>query len=92
MALKRKPDSAECYFNLASAYNDKGDKKQAAYYFRTSLRYDDQNPETYYELGMIFLDSEEPDDRESAITSLRKAVELNPTHAKALKALEQNAE
>jgi len=41
MALKRKPDSAECYFNLGSAYNDKGDKHQAMQNFRTSLRFDD---------------------------------------------------
>jgi len=58
MALKRKPDSAQCYFNLATAYNDKGDKKQAAHNFRTSLRFDDQNPEAYYELGILFMASD----------------------------------
>ena len=41
MALKRKPDSAECYFNLATAYNDKGNKKEAMLNFRTCLRWDD---------------------------------------------------
>jgi len=41
MALKRKPDSAECHFSLASAYNAKGDKTQAILSFRTSLKFDD---------------------------------------------------
>ena len=89
MALKRKPDSAECYYNLASAYNDKGDKKQAAHYFRTSLRFDDQNPETYYELGLIFSKSDLPDEQEAAVQALKKAIELNPSHVKARQALEQ---
>lgn len=83
MALKRKPDSAQCYFNLATAYNDKGDKKQAAHNFRTSLRFDDQNPEAYYELGILFMASDQPDEREGARKALLKAVELNPNHAKA---------
>lgn len=89
MALKRKPDSAECYFNLATAYNDKGDTKQAAHHFRTSLRYDDTNPEAYYELGLIFMKSEQPDELEAAYKALKKCLELNPNHGKAMTALKQ---
>ena len=87
MALKRKPDSAECYFNLATAFNDKGDSKQAAHHFRTSLRFDDQNAEAYYELGLIFIKSEEPDEQEAAVKALEKAIELKPDHQKAAAAL-----
>ena len=90
--MKRKPDSAQCYFNLATAYNDKGDKKQAAHYFRTSLRYDDTNAETYYELGLLFLHSENQDEREGARVSLRKCLEMNEDHEKARAALESIAE
>ena len=88
MALKRKPDSAQCYFNLATAYNDKGDKKQAALYFKTSLRFDENNPEAYYELGLLYKDSVMPDDAEDARRSFKMCLEKNPGHEKARAALD----
>ena len=72
---------------MATAYNDKGDKKQAAHYFRTSIRHDDSNPEAYFELGMLFIASEMEDDREGSRKALIKCLELNPEHEKARAAL-----
>jgi tetratricopeptide (TPR) repeat protein len=45
-ALKLNPESAECHFNIASAYNDKGDYLNALHHYNQSLRYDGGNLET----------------------------------------------
>ena len=39
-ALKLNPDSAECHFNIASAFNDKGDYENAIKHYKDSLKYD----------------------------------------------------
>ena len=53
-ALKLNPDSAECHFNIASAYNDKGDFDNAIRHYKDSLQYDPKNAETYVNLGTIY--------------------------------------
>ena len=40
MALTLNDDSAECYFNLASAHKDKGDLQEAIQMFKKAIRYD----------------------------------------------------
>ena len=87
MALKRKPDSAECYFNLATALNDKGDKKAARQNFKTCIKHDDSNADAYYELGLIAMQSGEIDDIDGAREAFQKALARNPHHAKAREAL-----
>ena len=44
--MKLNPDSAECHFNIASAYNDKGDFEEALKHYKESLRLDPKNVET----------------------------------------------
>jgi len=53
LALKLNPDSAECYFNLASAQFDKGSYDQAKVNFWTAHELNDKNPETNFQLGLI---------------------------------------
>ena len=53
-ALKLNPDSAECHFNIASAYNDKGDYEMAIQHYKESLKNDPNNAETYVNLGTIY--------------------------------------
>ena len=59
MALTLNDDSAECYFNLASAYKDKGDTVEAIKKFKQAIKYDEKNPEAYFEVGCILADSSE---------------------------------
>ena len=40
MALKFNPDSSECHFNLANAFNDNHQKKEALFHFIETLKYD----------------------------------------------------
>lgn len=54
LALKLNPDSAECHFNIASAYNDKGLLDIALTHYQESLKYDPKNAETYINLGNIY--------------------------------------
>lgn len=53
-AIKLNPDSAECHFNIASAYNDKGELSNAFKHYKESLTYDKNNIETYLNIGSIF--------------------------------------
>jgi len=48
LALKLNPDSAECHFNIASAYRDNKQYKEAELHYETSLKLNKSNPETYY--------------------------------------------
>lgn len=45
-ALKLNPESAECHFNIASAYNDQKDKEMALKHYKESLYRDEGNVET----------------------------------------------
>ena len=83
MALTLNEDSAECYFNLASAYKDKGDTGEAIMKFKMALKYDPQNPETFYELGCIYADMNDEAANTAAIDAFEKALQLNPDHEKA---------
>jgi len=53
LALKLNPESAECYFNLASAQFDKGALDQAKMNFMLAQEINQDNPETHYQLGLI---------------------------------------
>lgn len=48
------PESAECHFNIASAYNDKGDFDNAIKHYKESLNFDPNNAETFANLGDIY--------------------------------------
>ena len=54
MALKLNPNSPECHFNIATAYNDAMTYKLAQHHFETSLELNPTNADTLYELGRLF--------------------------------------
>ena len=83
MALTLNDDSAECYFNLASAYKDKGDLVEAVKRFKQAIKYDEKNAEAYYEVGCILADSNDDEKIRQAIINFQKACEINKDHEKA---------
>jgi len=53
MALRLNPDSSECHFNIATAYNQKQQHAQATVHFETALQFNPGNSECHYELGKL---------------------------------------
>lgn len=86
-ALKLNPDSAECHFNIASAYNDKGDLQNALLHYQQSLKHDPSNPETLINLGTIL---ETQKLYKDAIEAFKAAMKLQPDSAKAKEGIERN--
>ena len=74
-ALKLNPDSAECHFNIASAYNDQGDAEKAISHFKESLEYDSSNPETHMNLALLLYARKEYG---PALLSFEECLRLNP--------------
>lgn len=48
LALKLNPESAECHFNIASAYRDNKQFKEAEIHYETSMKFNKKNPEVFY--------------------------------------------
>ncbi len=72
--------SAECYFNLASAYNDTFDYRQATKYYKDSLKYDSNNIDTYFCLAQV----QEADKKfGKAILTMQDLLKLEPENEKA---------
>jgi len=74
------PDSAECHFNIASAYNDKGDYENAIKHYKDSLRYDPNNAETFVNLGTIY---EIQKKLTESLEAFQHALKINPDSQKA---------
>ena len=74
-ALKLNPDSAECHFNTASAYNDQGEAEKAISHFKESLDYDATNPETHMNLALLLYARKEFG---AALQSFEECLRLNP--------------
>jgi len=54
MALKINPNSAECHFNVAHAFMDKGSKMEALPHFQEVVKLDTNNVEALFELAEIY--------------------------------------
>ena len=74
-ALKLNSESAECHFNLASAYNDKGEAEKALFHFKESAEHDPGNAETYFNLGVLY---ERRGNYGEARSYYEKALNVNP--------------
>jgi tetratricopeptide (TPR) repeat protein len=88
LALKLNPDSAECHFNLATAYNDNADQKQAQEHFETSLKHNPHNADCLYELGRL-QQRRGAVNIEKAEDYFKRALKIDPAHKKAIAALKQ---
>ena len=53
-ALEINNKSPECHFNLASAYNDLADYKNAIKHYIKSIELDDTNLDAYLCLGSVY--------------------------------------
>ena len=53
------------------------------------MKYDKENPETYYELGCIYADTNDDEANAAAIEAFEKALKLNPDHEKAAERLRE---
>jgi tetratricopeptide (TPR) repeat protein len=86
-AIKLNPESAECHFNLASAYNDKGDTNNALLHYQTSLKYDPHNAETLINVGTLL---EAKQSHSQACDAFREALRYAPDNIKAKEGMERN--
>ena len=86
LALKLNPNSAECHFNLATVFSDKGDYKMATEHFQTSLSHNPRNADCLYELGKL-QQLRGHVNIEKAEEFYQRALEIDPSHAKATSAL-----
>lgn len=89
MALRLNPDSSECHFNIATAYNQKQQHAQATVHFETALQFNPGNSECHYELGKLSVLKGSDFELKRAVHFFEKAIQLNPKHSKALAALKE---
>lgn len=75
------PNSAECHFNLASAYSDAQNLEDAIVEYKESLKYDNENIDCCFHIAQI---QEERQVLPDAYTYYKKAYGLNTKSDKAL--------
>jgi len=80
LALKLNPDSAECHFNLASTYNDKGDEEPALAHFLQARAFDESNIEIHLNLGSLYEKRQMYND---SLESFKAALNLDEKNEKA---------
>jgi Tfp pilus assembly protein PilF len=88
-ALELNPDSAECHYNIASAYLDTGDTNKALHHFKKSLEHDPNNPEIHLNIANIL---EQMGEKTKAYDSFKHALNLNDNSAKALEGIKRLAD
>jgi len=74
------PSSAECHFNLASAYSDNNQLDLAVDEYKESLKYDNENIDCCFHIAQI---QEEEKNLPDAYTYFKKAFGLNTKSDKA---------
>lgn len=87
LALKLNPNSPECHFNIATAYNDAMRYNLAQQHFETSLQLNGKNSDTLYELGRLFQLRDYIIDLKEAERYYIRALGVDPKHEKAKIAL-----
>jgi len=85
-AIKLQPDSEEAITTLAYLYNEEGDSKRAIQTLNSTPE-GDRSAKLYSAMGYTY---EEQKDYQNAITSYRKAVELDHDNLDAVRGLAQN--
>ena len=85
-ALDINEKSAECHFNLASAYNDLGDHQRAVVHYIRSIELDEGNVDAYICLGGVFENMKVFDKAEQYY---RICMEKDPGNPRAMEALKK---
>jgi tetratricopeptide (TPR) repeat protein len=80
------PDSAECNYNLASAYLDVGDKDLALVHFIKSVNIDPMNPDTHLNIGNLY---EGKNCNFEALTEYKEVLKLDKENKKASQGLQR---
>jgi tetratricopeptide (TPR) repeat protein len=83
--LALKPELFEAHFDLAGLLETQGKHDEALLEYGRAAELNPADAETQYDLGVILL--KEKQDYEQAKPHLAKAIELNPAHSQAIKAL-----
>ena len=83
-ALRRRPDYAEAYNNLANALKGLGKLEEAAASYREALRLQPSFPEAYHNLGLVLA---EQNKHAEAIGKYQEAIRLKPDYADAYASL-----
>ena len=78
--LKLKPDFAEAYNNMGTAFNSKGDSGAAIECYKMALKIKPDYAEAHNNMGVTF---KTKSDLKSAITSYRQALKIKPSYAEA---------
>jgi tetratricopeptide (TPR) repeat protein len=86
MALKINPNSAECHFNVANAFVDKGSKKEALPHFQEVVKLDTTNVEALFEMAEIY---NELGKAQKAKETYEKVLEIQKDHKKAQQAIDK---
>ncbi len=83
--LALRPELFEGHFDLAGIFEKQGKHDEALLEYARAEALNPEDVETQYDIGVILL--KEKQDYEQARAHLARAVELNPTHSQAIKAL-----
>ena len=75
--LEKNPGFAKAHVKLIAIYAQLGHTAKAEDHFRAAVRLDPQNPESYFNRGLLFASQEKFVEAEAAF---RKVLEVNPQH------------
>jgi tetratricopeptide (TPR) repeat protein len=78
--IKKKPTSAELYFNLGLAYGKNGQQENEIDAYKRALKLNPIRPELHFNLGTVYNDT---GNKEQAIGALNEAIRLRPEYLKA---------
>lgn len=78
--IKKKPNSAEAYFNLGLAYGKTGQSEKEIAAYEQAIKLKPNVSSTYFNLGTAYNDI---GNKQKAITVLNDAIRLNPDYLKA---------
>lgn len=80
-AVQHSPDFMDAYHLLAVCYDERGDVKQALVNYEKIIAKKDVDEKVWYNVGRLYLADKQ---NEKALTSFKKAIEINPDYKKPL--------
>jgi len=80
-AVQHSPEFMDAYHLLAVCYDERGDVKQALVNYEKIMAEKDVDEKVWYNVGRLYLADKQ---NEKALTSFKKAIEINPSYKKPL--------